>query len=84
MRPLHVCYVTTGKGYPYAPLDEGMRNTWQELVSQVSVCGPQDGVAAVAGQQQPDLVLPWTEWIFRWSKSKPCGRLGSNRPLDYG
>ncbi|BFH67247.1 spore maturation protein [Paenibacillus dendritiformis] len=57
MRPLHVCYVTTGKGYPYAPMDEGMRNTWQELVSQVSVCGPRDGVAAVAGQQRPDLVF---------------------------
>lgn len=57
MRPLHVCYVTTGKGYPYAPLDEGMRNTWQELVSHVSICGPRDGVAAVAGQQLPDLVF---------------------------
>lgn len=57
MRPLHICYVTTGKGYPYSPLDEGMRATWQELVSQVSVCGPQDGVAAVAGQHRPDLVF---------------------------
>ncbi|BFH12258.1 spore maturation protein [Paenibacillus dendritiformis] len=57
MRPLHICYVTTGKGYPYAPLDEGMRSTWQELVSQVSVCGPRDDVAALAGHQRPDLVF---------------------------
>lgn len=57
MRPLHIYYVITGKGYPYSPLDEGMRTTWQELVSQVSVFGPRDGVAAVAGQQRPDLVF---------------------------
>ncbi|MCE5170166.1 glycosyltransferase [Paenibacillus profundus] len=56
-RPLHVLYVSTGKGYPYSPLDEGIISTFQGMVGQLSVAGPRDPVAATAVQLRPDLVV---------------------------
>ncbi|MCF2942990.1 CgeB family protein [Paenibacillus tarimensis] len=57
VRPLHVLYVTTGKGYPYSPLDEAVSVSLRQLVSRVSVVGPGDGVAQTALSLRPDLVL---------------------------
>ncbi|MGZ9585255.1 CgeB family protein [Paenibacillus marinisediminis] len=56
-RHIHVMYVSTGKGYPYSPLDEGMIATLRGMVAQVTTIGPKDAVAATAAQVRPDLVL---------------------------
>lgn len=56
-RPLHVLYVSTGKGMPYSPIDEAMVASLQGLVSRVTIAGPKDSVASMAADLRPDLVL---------------------------
>lgn len=56
-RPIHVLYVTTGKGFPYPPLDEGMTATLQGMVSRLSIVHPKDPIAAIAARDRPDLVI---------------------------
>ncbi|MBB6678910.1 glycosyltransferase [Cohnella lubricantis] len=56
-RPLHVLYITSGKGYPYSPLDEGIYTTLQQLAERVTLVSPLDNVAAIAAETRPDLAL---------------------------
>lgn len=56
-RPIHILYVSTGKGFPYPPLDEGMTTTLQGMVSRLTIANPKDPVAAIAVQDRPDLVI---------------------------
>lgn len=56
-RPIHVLYVTSGKGYPYSPLDEGIHTTLLQLAERVTLATPHDDVAAIAAQERPDLTL---------------------------
>jgi len=54
---LKVLYVTSGKGYPYSPLDEAVIEALSEVVSVRYVVPPNINVAATAQQLRPDLVL---------------------------
>ncbi len=56
-RPIHVMYVTSGKGFPYAPIDDALISTLQEIVGKVTVIGPKDAVAASAASLRPDVVI---------------------------
>jgi len=56
-RPLHVMYVSSGKSYPYSPIDEGIYMTLQQLTERVTVVSPRDDVAAIAAAERPDLVI---------------------------
>ncbi|MFB9277962.1 CgeB family protein [Cohnella cellulosilytica] len=56
-RPIHVLYITSGKGFPYSPLDEGIIATLQEIVGRVTVAVPHDDIAAIAARERPDLLL---------------------------
>ncbi|PZD95140.1 spore maturation protein cgeB [Paenibacillus sambharensis] len=57
VRPLHVLYVTTGKGYPYSPLDEAVSVSLRQLVGEVTIMAPGENVAQTALSLRPDLVL---------------------------
>jgi spore maturation protein CgeB len=57
VRPVHVMYVPTGKGYPYSPLDEAVAATLGTLVTRLTIADRHDHVAALAAELRPDVVL---------------------------
>lgn len=56
-RKLHILYVTSGKGFPYSPIDEGMIATLRGMVEAVTVAGPKDAIFTLADETKPNLVL---------------------------
>ncbi|WP_083485101.1 CgeB family protein [Paenibacillus ihumii] len=56
-RPLNVLYVSSGKGYPYSPIDEAIIATLHTLATGVSVADPSQPVSELAVSTMPDLVL---------------------------
>ncbi|MFD0673398.1 glycosyltransferase [Cohnella sp. GCM10027633] len=56
-RPLHVLYVTSGKGYPYSPLDYAIHETLKEIVIRVTIAEPTQDIEFIASQAKPDLML---------------------------
>lgn len=47
-RQLHVLYVSSGKGFPYSPLDEAIMATLQGMVAQVTLSDPRQPVSEIA------------------------------------
>ncbi|MUG44096.1 glycosyltransferase [Paenibacillus woosongensis] len=56
-RALKVLYVSSGKGFPYAPIDEAIIATLQTLAAEVSVAGPKQPVSELVSSFLPDLML---------------------------
>jgi spore maturation protein CgeB len=56
-RPLHVMFVTTGKGYPYSPLDHGIQETLKAIAMRVTIANPSQDIALIAAHARPDLML---------------------------
>ncbi|MCM3785869.1 glycosyltransferase [Neobacillus mesonae] len=56
-RPIQVVYVTSGKGFPYGPIDQAVLETLQTMVSAVHVANPDHTVTPLVRQVMPDLVL---------------------------
>ncbi|AWB45813.1 spore maturation protein cgeB [Paenibacillus sp. CAA11] len=56
-RQLHVLYVTSGKGYPYSPIDEGIEATLRSLVADVTVTTPVQSVTELVQETRPDMML---------------------------
>ncbi len=56
-RPIHVMYVTSGKGYPYTPLDHGIVESLKTVAERVTLVVPDDDVAKVAARVRPDMML---------------------------
>lgn len=56
-RALKVLYVSSGKGFPYAPIDEAIIATLQTLAAEVSVAGPKQPVSELVSSSLPDLML---------------------------
>lgn len=54
VRDVHLLYVTTGMGVPYAPLDEAVTDALSRVATRVTVCRPTDPVADVAAREKPD------------------------------
>lgn len=57
IRPLHIMYVSSGKQYPYSPIDQAIVTTLQAMVHQVTLADPRQQVADIASQIKPDLIL---------------------------
>lgn len=62
LRQIHVLYITSGKEYPYSPVDIGIEETLRLLAANVSVATPFQGVAQLAAELRPDLVLALDGW----------------------
>lgn len=56
-RPLHILYVSSGKQYPYSPIDQAIHTTLQDMVHHVTLADPRQQVADIAASLKPDLVL---------------------------
>ncbi len=56
VRPLHIMFVATGKGFPYSPLDEAVSVTLRAMVARLTVTGKETAVHDAAALR-PDLVL---------------------------
>ncbi|BBI35011.1 CgeB family protein [Cohnella abietis] len=56
-RPLHVLYVTSGKGFPYSPLDHGIVETLKTVAERVTLVVPDEDVLKVATKVRPDMML---------------------------
>ncbi|GGD49910.1 CgeB family protein [Paenibacillus nasutitermitis] len=57
VRPIHVLFVATGKGFPYSPLDEAISSTLRKMVSQLTVTDTTQNVSELAKQIRPDIVI---------------------------
>ncbi|WP_338552275.1 glycosyltransferase [Paenibacillus sp. KS-LC4] len=55
--PVHVMYVSTGKGLPYSPLDEAVKDTLSGMVAQLTVVKTGEPVAEIAARVRPDYVI---------------------------
>ena len=62
-RQLHVLYVSSGKGFPYSPLDEAIMATLQGMVAQVTLSDPRQPASEIACRRVLILCLCWMEWI---------------------
>ncbi len=62
LRQIHVLYITSGKEYPYSPVDEGIQETLRLLAANVTVTSPSQAVAQQAAEIRPDLVLALDGW----------------------
>lgn len=56
-RDLHVLFITSGKGYPYSPLDNAVGQTLGQLVTRLTVMSPKDDIVGVAARERPALTL---------------------------
>jgi len=56
-RPVRVLYVTSGKGFPYSPLDDGIIASLKEVAEQVTIAAPHENVAEIAAKESPHLLL---------------------------
>jgi spore maturation protein CgeB len=57
VRPVHVLYVATGKGFPYTPIDEAIAATLRGLVGQLTVVDANAPVGEIAARIRPDVVI---------------------------
>ncbi|CAH1206211.1 hypothetical protein PAECIP111893_02467 [Paenibacillus plantiphilus] len=57
IRPIHVLFVATGKGFPYSPLDEAVAATLRGLVSRLTVTDSTQPVSQIAARIRPDIVI---------------------------
>jgi len=57
VRDVHVMYVATGKGFPYAPIDEAVAGSLSQLVTRLTVVGRKEEAVHTAEAVRPDAVL---------------------------
>lgn len=57
VRNLHVLYVSSGKGYPYSPIDEAIFATLQGMVTYVTMADAREDVAGAAAASRPDVMI---------------------------
>lgn len=62
LREIHVMYVTSGKSFPYSPMDEGIIQSLRSLAAVVTVVDPELTVPQRAEELRPDLVLALDGW----------------------
>ncbi|WP_373229481.1 glycosyltransferase [Cohnella sp.] len=75
-RPIHVLYVTSGKGYPYSPLDNGIVETLKLVAGRVTLVNPIDDVVKVAARERPDMMLVLDGMAMPIEKAQEVGNLG--------
>lgn len=57
LRPVHVLYVTSGKGHPYSPLDHAIVESLKLIAERVTLANPTDDVITIAATERPDIML---------------------------
>ncbi|CAH0118469.1 MULTISPECIES: glycosyltransferase [unclassified Paenibacillus] len=75
-RNIRILYVTTGKGFPYSPIDEAVISTLQGMVSELIPTDPRQPVADLASQVRPDLVLSLDGMEFSTEQVQSIRQLG--------
>ncbi|MGO4111103.1 CgeB family protein [Paenibacillus sp. YAF4_2] len=55
--PIHAMFVETGKGFPYSPIDEAVRETLSAFVQRLTVVNGSQPVADIAIAERPDIVI---------------------------
>ncbi len=75
-RPIHVLYVTSGKGYPYSPLDHGILETLKTVAGRVTQAIPDDDVVKIAAKERPDMMLVLDGMALSVEQAKSVGNLG--------
>jgi spore maturation protein CgeB len=75
-RPIHVLYVTSGKGYPYSPLDNGIFETLKTIAERVTLATPDDDVVKIAAKERPDMMLVLDGMNMPVEKAQGVGNLG--------
>ncbi|OXM17584.1 spore maturation protein cgeB [Paenibacillus herberti] len=55
--PVHVMFVATAKGYPYAPLDAAIADTLRSMTARFSLTNVEQPVVQQAGMLRPDVVI---------------------------
>ena len=75
-RDLHVLFITSGKGFPYSPLDNAVGQTLGQLVTRLTVLTPKDDIVGVAARDRPTLALVLDGLDFPVSKIDALRELG--------
>lgn len=75
-RPIHVMYVTSGKGYPYSPLDNGIVESLKSVVERVTLVTPDADVVSVATKVHPDMLLALDGMHLTLDKVQAVNTLG--------
>jgi len=57
VRDVHVMYVSTGKGFPYSPIDEAVAGSLGQLVTRLTVVERKEEAPSAAAAVRPDVVL---------------------------
>ena len=56
VREIHVLFVSSGKGFPYSPIDEAIIGTLHGMVRQLTLTDAKQDVAAEASRTRPDSI----------------------------
>jgi Uncharacterized protein conserved in bacteria len=81
--PIKVLYVTTGKGFPYSPLDEGIHNSLTALAERVVLATPKEDVVSIAAFERPDLVLALDGMDFAVDQVKRLRDMGIHTAIWF-
>ncbi|GJM79139.1 glycosyltransferase [Paenibacillus timonensis] len=57
VRKVKVLYVSSGKGFPYSPLDDAVTTTLRTLTAEMIAAVPGDPIPDLVAQHKPDLLL---------------------------
>lgn len=57
VRKIKVLYVSSGKGFPYSPIDEAVVETLKTLTASVITAETKEPIQKLAEKNRPDLVL---------------------------
>lgn len=73
---VHLLYVTTGMGVPYAPIDEAVAEALSRRITRLTVCRPMDDVVAIAEKEKPDAMLVLNGMNMDVAKVEPVRQMG--------
>jgi spore maturation protein CgeB len=76
LKPIHVLYVTSGKGYPYSPLDNGIAESLKLIAERVTIAIPSEDVVKIAARDRPDLMIVLEGMEMPAEKVQAVGNLG--------
>ncbi|MFC5405503.1 CgeB family protein [Cohnella soli] len=75
-RKIGVLYVTSGKGYPYSPIDHGIVSALHATASRVTVVTPDADIARAAAKSSPDMMIALDGMHLSVDKVQQVNRLG--------
>jgi len=76
VRDVHLLYVTTGMGVPYAPIDDAVVATLSRMVTRLTVCRPTDNIPEVAERERPHAMIVLNGMNMDTAKVEKVKKLG--------